>query len=148
MSLTRFKRRGADGVMVDGPVSGAVVVIPVDFGSMLTGISLDRRIDLPLGASFELTDAQWSANTVTSDPSMTIGVTVAGAQIVAAVNLVTGTADGQDLTIVDGTVDEGEFIFVRITTDAGDSFDQGRLTLVGYLSAAPTSVRERDGDHY
>ena len=94
-SLTRFK--GRDGR--DGPVSGALVIIPLDFAAITNTATVEKRVDLPDGMSFEITDIEWSANTVVSDPSLTIGDSAGGTQVVAAVNLATNTGA---LTIKDG----------------------------------------------
>jgi len=142
--LTRFK--GRDGN--DGPVSGALVIIPVDFGTVATNVQVDKRIDLPVGMKFQVTDVQWSADAITSDPAITLGDTVAGTQIVAAVNLTTATAAGQALTVKDGAIAAGGFIHAQLITDTGDAVTEGRLTIVGYVSGPPTSAVVRGTGHY
>ena len=144
MALTRFK--GRDGK--DGPVAGALVIIPVDFGTVVTNVQVDKRIDLPVGMKFEVTDLQWSADAITSDPAIVVGDTAGGTQIAATVNLVTATASGQAITVKDGAVDAGGFIHARLTTDTGDAVTEGRLTIVGYVSGPPTSAVVRGTGHY
>lgn len=140
-SLTRFK--GRDGK--DGPVSGALVVIPISFGDVGNSETAVRKISLPAGMQFELLDAVFVSGTVTSDPALTLGTTAAGTQIVAAVNVATNTGA---LTIKAGAIAAGGTLDARIVADAGDAVVDANLTLVGYVSAPPTSAVVRGGGHY
>jgi hypothetical protein len=138
MALTRFKdaRKGEDG-----PVSGAILCIPVLFDDVANDETVSQRIEMPSGAAFEITDIKLSADSVTSDPSLTIGDTAAGTQIVAAVNIATNTGA---LTIKDGTIDAGGFIDVVLVADAGDAAESVSISIWGYLTKPPTSVLQDD----
>jgi hypothetical protein len=138
MALTRFKdaRKGEDG-----PVSGAIMCIPVSFDDVANNETVSQRIELPAGAAFEITDIKVSADSVTSDPALTIGDTAAGTQVVASVNVAT---DLGALTIKDGTIDAGGFIDVVCVADAGDAAESVSISIWGYLTAPPTSVLQSD----
>lgn len=138
MALTRFKDARAG---VDGPVSGALMCIPVLFDDVANSETVSQRIEMPAGASFEITDIKVSADAVTSDPSLTIGDTAAGTQIVAAVNVTTNLGA---LTIKDGTIDAGGFADVVMVADAGDAAESVSISVWGYLTAPPTSVLQDD----
>lgn len=141
MALTQFK--GRDGKA--GPVAGALQCISVGFDDVANSETVSRRVELPAGAQFQVTDIVVSADSVTSDPSLTIGDTAAGTQIVAAVNVTTNLGA---LTIKDGAVDAAGFMDVVLVADAGDAAESVSVSIWGYVSAAPTSVRERGGNHY
>ncbi len=140
-SLTRFK--GRDGK--DGPVSGALVCIPILFDDVANSETVSQRIGLPAGGEFQITDIIVTADAVTSDPSLTIGDTAAGAEVVAAVNVTTNLGA---LTIVDGAIGAGGFIDVVMVADSGDAAESVSISIWGHVSAPPTSVRVRQGDHY
>lgn len=135
--VTRFYDRGSGQ---DGPVSGALVVIPVHLVSGATSTTTHNRIKMPAGMGFEITDISVSSGTIASNPSLTIGTAAAGAEIVAAVNV---TTDLGALTIVDGTVDAGGFIDVRVVNDSADEFDNLSITIVGHVTSPPTTVAWR-----
>ena len=138
MALTRFKdaRKGEDG-----PVSGAIQCISVGFDDVAANETVSRRVEMPAGAAFEITDIKVSADSVTSDPSLTIGDTDAGTQVVAAVNVTTNLGA---LTIKDGTIDAGGFADVVIVADAGDAAESVSVSIWGYVTKPPTSVLQDD----
>ncbi len=141
MALTRFK--GRDGK--DGPVAGAIQCISVGFDDVANSETVSRRIDLPAGATFDITDIEVSADAVTSDPALTIGDTAAGTQVVASVNVTTNLGA---LTIKDGAIAANGFIDVVLVADAGDAAESVSISIWGFVSAPPTTTREREGDHY
>jgi len=136
MSSTRYK--GRDGVT--GPVIGALQCIPIQFDDVANGETASQRIELPAGAAFEVTDIKVSADSVTSDPALTIGTSAAGTQVVAAVNV---TTDLGALTIKDGTVAAGGFLDVVLVADAGDAAESVSVSVWGHIASEPTSVAKR-----
>lgn len=135
MGLTRFKDARANK---DGPVSGAIVIIPIAFGAMLTNVTEAYSWSPPTGMSIEIVAINVQAQAVTSDPALTIGTAKAGAEIVAAVNVTTNLGD---LTLVSTAVTSGDVLDVRIVTDTGDALPGGAaVTIVAYVSAPPTSL--------
>lgn len=138
--VTRFYDRGSDQ---DGPVSGALVVIPINFLSVTTATTSTtyvRQVRFPAGMSFEITDVVVRASAVTDEPSLTIGDTVAGTEVVTAVNVTTNLGA---LTIVDGTIDAGGFIDVRVVNNTTATFNDLEVTIVGHVASPPTSVAYR-----
>lgn len=134
--LTRFYDRVTGG---DGPVSGAIMVIPVLFDTALvTNSTFTRQIHLPAGMSFKVTDVRVFCGTVTSDPAITIGTSAAGTQIVASANLATGA---QSLTVKSYTPAATGMIDVRIVTDTGDAIALPvSINVVGHVLSPPTSM--------
>jgi len=130
--VTRFKQRDK----TDGPVSGAIQVLHVPVAIAATAGTLTQQVDLPAGMAFEITDAEFSARTVTGTIGLTIGDTAAGTEVVASV---TATTNFGALTIKDGTIDAGGLVSIVYAATAGGVVDGG-LTLVGYVTTPPTSV--------
>jgi hypothetical protein len=135
--LTRFYDRISGQ---DGPVSGALQVISVGFDDVANSETVSRRIDLPAGMSFEITDVVVSADAVTDDPALTIGSTAAGTEVVASVSLAT---DLGALTIKEGTIAAAGFIDVVLVADAGDAAESVSVSIIGHVAAPPTSVDVR-----
>lgn len=135
--LTRFYDRQSGQ---DGPVSGAIQVISVGFDDVANNETVHRVIDLPAGMGFEITDILVRSGTVTSDPALTIGSAIAGAEVVASVNV---TTDLGALTIVEGTIAAAGLIDVRVVADAGDAAENISVTIVGYPISPPTSIPSR-----
>lgn len=135
--VTRFYHRDADG---DGPVSGSIQVISVGFDDVANNEIVHRQVKFPAGMGFEITDINVVSGTVTSDPSLTIGSTAAGTQIVAAANVTTNLGS---LTIKEGTIAAGGLIDVRVTADAGDAADNISVTIAGYVTSPPTTIAYR-----
>jgi hypothetical protein len=94
---------------------------------------------------FEVIAAYAMANTITSDPSLTIGTSAAGTQIVAAVNLTTALGD---LTIKTMSVTPGDTLDVRIVSDAGDKAVDAAITIIGYCSKPPSNIDLRGDEHF
>lgn len=137
MTLTRFY----DPVSgVDGPVSGALQIISVGFDDVANSEVASRQINLPAGMGFEITDIKVSADAVTSDPTLTIGSTAAGTQVVAGVAVTTNLGA---LTIKEGTIAAAGLIDVVLTADAGDVAESVSVTIVGYVTSPPSSVPDR-----
>lgn len=143
MSLTRFTDRVSG---VDGPVSGAFtpLVVPLQ-GMLLTGAVTNAvytgAVQMPTGAKYQVTHATVYCGTVASDPSITIGTSAAGTQIVAAANLASGA---NQLTVKTYTAAATGLISIVLTNDTGDSItDPTTVTLWGYLAQPPTSLKYR-----
>lgn len=136
MGSTRYK--GRDGVT--GPVIGALQCIPILFDDVANSETIRQRIELPTGSGFEVTDIKVSAGSVTGDPSLTIGVSAAGTEVVAAATV---TTDLGSLTIKDGTADAGEFLDVVLVADAGDAAESVSISLWGHITSEPSSVAKR-----
>lgn len=135
MALTRFSDRESGK---DGPVSGALQIIHIPVAA--DGANSTYRVNLPAGMSFEITDAEFTADTISSGVNITIGDTAAGTQVVASVTVATDTGA---LTIKDGTIDAGGFADIVFAVTGSETITGGDLTLVGYVSAPPTSVPSR-----
>lgn len=148
--VTRFKRRIAPtdtfptGALIDGPVSGSIQILPVQFTNGATNSTYAHAIDLPAGMQFEITDINVQALGITSDPSLTVGTAKAGTQIVAAVNVTTNLGSA---TLKSTSVTAGGVLEVRIANDTGDAFDSIAVNIVGYVTAPPTSLVERNINH-
>lgn len=133
MSLTRFYDRQTDR---DGPVSGALQILPVQFGVVANSETAVWQWVPPAGMSFEIVNIHVTANDTTSDPLLTIGTTAAGTQVVASVTLVT---DLGNATLKTTSVTSGDVLDVRIVADSGDAAVKVNVTVVGYVSAPPNS---------
>lgn len=136
MALTRFYDRQSGR---DGPVSGAFVIIPCQFTEVGTN-TYAHQTKLPAGMKLRLIAADCYAVAVTSDPSLTIGLTAAATDIVAAVNVTTALGA---LTLKAYDVTSGDRLDVRITADSDDGGEGISVTLYGYVSAPPTSELRR-----
>jgi hypothetical protein len=130
--VTRFRQR--DGK--DGPVSGALQIMPIPIHLVAGAGTLTQQVSLPDGVTFEITDAVFQAQTVTAVIGLTIGDTAAGTEVVASV---TATTNLGALTIKDGAIDDGGLISIVYAATASGVVD-GVLTLAGYVSAPPESV--------
>ena len=137
MALTRFYDPRTNR---DGPVSGALIVMPIQFSVMATNVTAAHQFVLPAGMKLHITAASVYAVAVTSDPALTIGTSAAGTEIVAAVNITTNLGT---LTIKTSAVTSGDRLDVRIVTDTGDALVGGSVTLFGYVSAPPDSEARR-----
>ena len=138
MALTDFKdaRTG-----LSGPVAGALVVIPFCFSNGTTGITYAHTLDMPAGMNLELVAIDVNAVGITSDPSLTIGTSKAGTQIVAAANVTTNLGA---LTLKATSLTAGGELDIRVINDgADDDFDAITVTVFAYVSAPPTSVALR-----
>ncbi len=133
MALTRFYDRNTGR---DGPVSGALQVIPVSYATVGTN-TYAWSWSPPAGMSFYIMDIYAACVAVTSDPSISVGTTKAGTEIVAAVNLTTNLGS---LTLKTNAVTAGDILDVRITADSGDGAEGASITITGYVSAPPTSL--------
>lgn len=136
MPVTRFYDRVSG---VDGPVSGALQSFYIPVPSV-TNTSVVYAINLPAGQALEITDIMFTAAATGATPSIEIGTTSSGTQIVAAV---TATTDLGALTIKDGTIAAGGDIFVTVICTASDTVTQGNVTITGFMTAPPTSVSGR-----
>lgn len=137
MALTRFYDRQTDR---DGPVSGALQVLPVQFDDIANSETAIWKWTPPAGMSFEIVDIYVTASATTSDPLLTIGTTAAGTQVVASVTLVT---DLGSATLKTTSVTSGDVLDVRIVADSGDAAESVSVTITGYVSAPPTSELHR-----
>jgi len=146
MSLTRFKDARAGE---DGPVSGAIVAIPLCFEvHVVGGVEVyTQSIDLPAGMALKMTSINVQANNIAGDPQIKVGSTVAGAERVTEATMAAG-----DLTILStfDAVAAGGIVSVTITCDATlDAYDGATVTLYAYVTAPPTSVLVRgDQGHF
>jgi len=138
MALTRFKDARAGK---DGPVSGAIIYVPIQFSNCVTNTVYAQAWSPPAGMKVEIVDIDVQALGITSDPSLTIGTAKAGAQIVAAVNLTTNLGS---LTLVSTEVDSDDVLDVRITNDTGDIVESASVNMTVYVSGPPTSLAQSD----
>lgn len=134
--VTRFYDRSIDG---DGPVSGAIQLFRVEFPSV-TNTSIVKQVNLPAGMGFEVTDIMFTASATGATPSIEIGTTSSGTDIVAAV---TATTDLGALTIAEGTIDAGGDIFITVICTSSDTVTQGQFTIVGHVLSPPTTLAYR-----
>jgi len=141
-NLTRYKNRSGK----DGPVSGAIIVVPISLGAMLTNTTAAYSWSPPAGTQVEIVSINVHAPAVTSDPALTIGTTKAATDIVAAVNVTTALGD---LTLKATSITSGDVLDVRVVTDTGDALAGGvAVTLTAYVSAPPTSLTDRSQNHF
>jgi len=142
--MTRFYDRANDR---DGPVSGAFcpIVVPLAglpaAGAANNGV-YNAVVQLPTGAKYQVTHVTVFCGTVTSDPTLAVGTSLAGTQIVNTVNLVVGA---NQLTVKSYAAAATGQIHVVMTADANDAAaDPVGVTLWGYMSAPPTSMLDRN----
>lgn len=139
MTLSRFKDARAGK---DGPVSGGIVVFPICFSSGATNTTYTQTIDLPAGMALTLVDINVQADSVTGNPSLTVGSAKAGTQFVAAATLTTNLGS---LTLKTTAVSAGGLVSVQIANDStADAWDNVTVSVVGYVSAPPTSLLKSD----
>lgn len=131
--VTRFYNRQSG---LDGPVSGALQVIYVPIPSV-TNSTYNHIVQLPPGMGFKITDVSISCGAVGATPTLIVGDTAAGTQVVAAVTI---TTTAIACTVKDGTIDANGAIYTAITCTASDSVTEGNLTIVGHVTSPPTSV--------
>lgn len=134
MSATHFK--GRDG----SPVVGALQCIPVILDDVANDETVSARIKMPAGCGFEITEISVSADSVTSDPSLTVGSSAAGTEVVAAVDVTTNLGA---LTIKEGTISAGGFIDIVAVADSGDAAESVSICVWGYPTSVPTAQRRR-----
>ncbi len=142
--VTQYK--GRDGL--SGPLSGALQMISIGIGGTVTlGVSLSvvRKIKFPAGAQFELDSIDVRAESITSDPALTIGDGSDATFFVASVNM---TTDLGAVTLKNKTVAAGGTIEVKIVTDAGDKAGDVSLSVYGYNSRHSTALDVRNASHY
>lgn len=150
MGLTRFAERydyhTSNGtytkVVRDGPVSGAIQVIPLHVVDQTAAQTITRRVDFPAGMEFQIVAAEFAAQDIGSTPTVAIGDT---SDATAVVNTVTCTTNLGALTIKDGWITSGDAAVVLFTTTASDTITEGSLTLTGYVRQAPTLLRQGTG---
>jgi hypothetical protein len=145
--LTRFKQRHAGGE-IDGPVSGAIVIIPVQI-DVAASTTKNVKIDLPAGCRFRLTDATFRASQVLGVSTLKLGLDVIGSTTL--VNTVTATSNLGALTVKTASQDvpAGSVIIAQLAaTLATRAIVGGVLTLVGHVSAPPASMVVRNASHY
>lgn len=132
MALTRFYDPDTNR---DGPVSGALIIIPCQFTTVGTN-TYAHQTALPAGMKLRLIAADVYCVAVTNDPRVTIGTSAAGTQIVANVSVTTNLGA---LTLKAYDVTSGDRLDVRITAASDDAAEGISVTLYGYISAPPTS---------
>ena len=135
MALTRFKDARAGK---DGPVSGAIIVMPIAFAPMLTNKTQFLAWSPPAGTKLEIVDIDVQSGAITGDPKLTVGTAKAGAEIVAAVTVATALGS---VTLVSTEVTSGDVLDVRLVTDTGDVIADGTsVVITAYVSGPPTSL--------
>jgi len=158
--VTRFKRTRYDATAaasgmagetvgmrgtIDGPVSGAIVAIPMCFGPGVISKTYNNTIVLPTGMQFQIVAIDARGTNIVATATLTVGSTKGGAQLVAGVAL---TAALGNLTLLtpalsplSGTID------VQLVTNGTGTFDSATVTIYGYVAAPPTSLVERNINH-
>ena len=131
---TRFYDRGVDK---DGPVSGAICVLPVHFYTMTATSEAAYRWSPPSGMQFTIASIYVRADAVGSTPSLSVGTTIDGTQIVAAVNITTALGA---VTLKSYDVTSSNVLDVRVVCAAGDTMTNGSITITGYVSKPPTAL--------
>lgn len=143
--VTRFYNRDTDQ---DGPVSGALQVINLSLDTALaTDTTVVKVINLPAGMVFEITDINvfcgttTAASTGVTPPTINVGSTAAGTQIVAAAPLVTGA---NTLTVKDGTIAAAGTAYVRVVSATNSSTAAPlSVNVVGHVASPPATVAWR-----
>lgn len=129
----------------DNPVSGAIQVIPIQFDDVAASEVVAYQWSPPAGMNFEIISIDARATAKTSDPSITVGSTAAGAEIVAAVNLTTTLGS---LTLLTQTLTPTSVLDVRVTADSGDAAESVSITIVGYCTVPPDATFFRNVNHF
>lgn len=137
MALTRFFDRISGK---DGPVSGALFVVPLHV-TLATNSVFHQRVQLPAGARISVTDVTVHSGTVAAACTLRIGTTVNGTQVLADTAVATNT--GALTTLKTQEIPAGGFWSVRVTTSATGTVDNASIVITGHLSAPPTSVPAR-----
>lgn len=139
MSSTRFFDRASNKC---GPVIGSFYPMVLCFNSdgAAGADTFQHTVDLPAGMRYEIVSIDVQANNITVTPSLTIGTAKAGAEIVAAVDV---TAALGPLTLVSTSIPAGGLLSAQIVDSASDGFSAITVSVFGYVSEEPTSVKKR-----
>jgi len=130
----------------DSPVSGAIVVLPIQFDDVAVSETVAYQWVPPAGMNFEIVSIDARCLSVAGDPSISVGITAAGQEIVAAVDLTTGLGS---LTMLSSTVTPSNTLDVRIVCDGtSDAAESVSITIVGYCSVPPDKVFLRNTGHF
>jgi hypothetical protein len=143
MGITRFKDARADK---DGPVSGAIIVIPVVFDDIANSETAHWSWAPPAGMEITLVAINVQANAITNDPKITVGTAKAGTEVVASVTVATALGE---LTLKSSVVTSGDVLDVRVVADGDDVAESVSATITAYVSKPPTSLLTRgDQGHF
>ena len=134
MALTRFKDARADK---DGPVSGAIIVIPVQFDDVANGETVHFSWAPPTGMSVEIVDINVHASALTTTVTATVGTVKAGTQVVAGVVLTTNLGS---VTLKETSITSDDVLDVRLVAAAGGDAESVSATMTVYVSDPPTSL--------
>lgn len=137
MSSTRV-----GGRLRTGPIIGSFYPMVLCFNDdgVAGADTFQHTVDLPAGMQYEIVAIDVQANNITSDPSLTIGSTKTGAEIVAAVNVTAGLGA---LTLLTTSIAAGGLLSAQIVNDGADGFSAVTVSVFGYVSAEPTSEAKR-----
>ena len=139
MALTRFYDRASDR---DGPTTGALQVMPIYIGDMLTNVSVRHSWKPPAGAAFCVVSAHVRAAAVSQVMTLRIGSAVDGQQIVADKVVTTNTDTVTVITAASANVvTSGNTLSVRLTSGTTGTATGLYVNLVGYMCAPPNSEK-------
>jgi len=125
-----------------GPSRGAEIPL---FNEVVTHVGANSttytaQVLLPSDCGAVITRVHFHAASVTSDPSLVVGISTTLDAIVAAVNV---TATPQSATLASTALGKGAKLTITITNDAGDAFTHARVSVWGYLVQYDGSTRMR-----
>lgn len=148
IGLTRFKQRTPDGE-IDGPVSGALQVITIGPMTVPATSTKNFKVDLPAGCRFRVTDASFRANSITGAPTIVLGLNTNGSSKLVASVAATTNLGALTVKTASQNVPAGNVIVAQLAaTLATRAIDGGIITLVGHISAPPTTTIVRNASHF
>lgn len=142
MALTRFKD-GRTGK--DGPVSGALTVIPIGFDDVAASETVAYSWSPPTGMKYEVVDISVQCTAETGTVLLSAGTAKAGTQLVGPTAITTNLGS---VTLKSNSVTAGDTLDVRLVAGGGESAESVAVTITGYVSAPPTSTTVRGISHF
>ncbi len=128
------------------PIAGAYMcpVLTID-ANATTSTAKHAELDLPAGMTAVLIGISAHADSVTSDPAITVGTAAAVTGILTAANLTTTaqrlTPNGSLTSSGRYTVSSGTPIRVAVTNDSGDACGAVNVGLHMYVTGHATNVQ-------
>ena len=137
----RYKNRSGKA----NPVEGSMVVLPVQFDDIGNSEVAAYKYSPPTGTKMEIIAIDARATAVSGDPSLQIGSSIAGTQIVDPVTLTSALGE---LTLVATEITASSVLDVRLTADSADTAESVSVTVFGYISNIPDSLAVRSAGHF
>ncbi len=140
---------GGVSVEIDGPVSGALQIVTIGPVSIPATSTKNIKVDLPAGCRFRVTDASFRAHLITGAPTVAIGINTIGSTKLVNTTTLSSNLGALTVKTASQNVPAGNVIVAQLAaTLATRAIDNGVITLVGHISAPPTTVLVRNASHF